>query len=128
MKKFIGLVVLFLMCTSVFAASTADQLAALGNDLQFRLRIQSLLVQQAGVIYAESGGTPNHAVRVAFAKQVLNNPGGIAQNVAAVIVNRTNLVAGNTTYNFASGHVVTDVTDAAIQSQLATDWDMLSGV
>lgn len=109
-------------------ASTADQLAALGNDVQFRLRIQSLLVQQAGVVYAESGGTPNHAIRVAYAKEVLKNAGGVAQNVAAVIVNRTNLVAGTTTWNFATGHPETNVADAAIQSQLATDWDMLSGV
>lgn len=109
-------------------ASTADQLAALGNDVQFIRRVQSLLIQQAGVVYAESGGTPNHAIRVAYAKEVLKNPGSIAQNVAAVIVNRTNLVGGNTTFNFATNHPETSVTDAAIQSQLATDWDMLSGV
>jgi hypothetical protein len=109
-------------------ASTADQLAALGNDPQFRLRIQSLLVQQAGVVYAESGGTPNHATRVAYVKRVLSDPFAAAQIVAAVIVNRTNLVAGTTTYNFATGRVETSVTDAAISSQLATDWDMLSGV
>lgn len=109
-------------------ASTADQLAALGNDPQFRLRIQSLLVQQAGVVYAESSGTTNHPFRVAYAKQVLASPGTYAPNVAQVIVNRTNLVAGATTYNFATGHVETNVTDAAMSSQLATDWDMLSGV
>src|SRR5262245_692285 len=108
-------------------ASTADQLAALGNDAQFRLRIQSLLVQQAAVVYAE-GAVTNHATRVAFAKRVFDNPGAMAQTVAAVIVNRTNLVAGTTSYNFATGRVETTVTDAAIQSQLATDWDMLSGV
>lgn len=109
-------------------ASTADQLTALGNDLQFRARIQSLLVQQAGVAYAEAGGTPNHALRVMYAKHVFANPSGVAQSVAAVIVNRTNLVAGTTSYNFASGRVETNVTDAAISSQLASDWDMLSGV
>lgn len=108
-------------------ASTADQLAALGNDSQFRLRIQSLLVQQAGVVYAEVGD-PNHATRVIFAKQVNNNAAQVAQNVAAVIVNRTNLVAATTTYNFATGHIETSATDAQIQSQLATDWNMLSGV
>ena len=109
-------------------ASTAIQLAALANDSQFRLRIQSLLVQQAGTIYAESAGTPNHALRVAYAKSVFANPAGQANVVATVISNRTNLIGGNTTYDFNAGHVVTDVTDAAISSQLATDWDMLSGV
>lgn len=109
-------------------ASTADQLAALGNDNQFRLRVQSLLVQQAGVVYGEGTGVTNHATRAAFAKQVLNNPGGIAQNVAAVIASRPNLVAQNTTMDWATGRVKTDATDAQIQSQISTDWDMLSGV
>lgn len=109
-------------------ASTADQLAALGNDTQFRARIQSLLLQQAAVIYAESSGTANHATRLTFAKQVLFNPAGLAPTVAAVIANRTNLVAGTTTYNFATGRVETSVADNAIASQIASDWDMLSGV
>lgn len=128
MKSVFRLLIVLLLSVTAFAASTADQLAALGSDSQFKLRIQSLLVQQAGTIYAESAGTANHTTRVAFAKQVLNNPVGIAQTVAAVIVNRTNLVAGTTIYNFATGHVETNVTDASISSQLATDWDMLSGV
>src|SRR5437773_6735426 len=109
-------------------ASTASQLAALSNDSQFRARIKSLLVQQASIVYAESVGTANHATRVTYAKQVLANPVPQAGVVTEVVVNRTNLIAGNTTYNFNTGHVETDVTDAAIASQLATDWDMLSGV
>lgn len=109
-------------------ASTADQLSALGADIQFRARIQSLLIQRAAAVYAESGGTANHAVRVAYAKAVLANPVAIAQVVALVIVNRTNLSQATTSFNFTSGHVETTADDAAISSQLATDWDMLAGV
>lgn len=109
-------------------ASTPDQLSALGSDPQFKSRIQSLLIQQAAVVYAESAGVSNHAIRVVYAKQVLQNPGGAAQIAAAVIVNRSNLVAANTTFNFASGRVETSATDAAIASQISTDWDMLAGV
>lgn len=175
-------------------ASTAAQLTALANDPQFRARVQSLLTQQAGVVYGEapltisaislanpsviaaaahgltvgrtvtinvagSNSTPSidgpqqvyvvdasHLkttvnvtvagtagtfvipARATFALTVMSNPGSIAQTVAAVIVNRTNLVAGGTTYDFPNGHVVTDVADGGIQSQIATDWSMLSGV
>jgi len=109
-------------------ASTADQLTALGNDSNFRFRLQSLLVQQAAVVYAEDPATTNHVIRAGYAKNILANPAAQAQVVAMVIVNRTNLVAGNTTYDFATSHVHTDVTDAAISSQLASVWNMLSGV
>jgi hypothetical protein len=107
-------------------ASTAAQLAALGNDPQFQLRVRSLLVQQAASVYAEAPAQPD--TRRTFAKQVLANPGTIAQNVAAVIANRTNLVAGTVTYDWNNGRPATDVTDAAIQSQIATDWNLLAGL
>jgi hypothetical protein len=106
-------------------SSTADQLAALGNDSSFRLRIQSLALQVAVTVYAEAPATPD--TRRNFAKQILSNT-NIAQNLANVLANRTNLVAGNTTYDFSTGHVKTDVTDAAISSQIASDWNMLAGV
>jgi hypothetical protein len=107
-------------------ASTAAQLNALGNDAQFRARVQSLLVQQAAVVYAEAPAIPD--TRRNLAKQVLSNPSAFAANVAGVIANRPNLVAGTTTYDWNNAHPVTDVTDAAIQSQITTDWSMLAGV
>lgn len=107
-------------------ASTTPQLIALAMDLNFRLRVRNIALQEAAVVYAEAGGTPNHAARKAFALKLLNTP-GVADQLADVLVSRTNLVAGTTTYDFANRAVLTDVTDAAILSQLATDWDMLSG-
>jgi hypothetical protein len=104
-------------------AATADQLSALGNDQHFQQRVKSLLVQQAGVVYAQGSG----AIGYNYAKQILQGAINFV-NVAQVLVNRTNLVASNVTYNFASGNIVTDATDAAIQSQIATDWSMLAGI
>lgn len=193
--RIIATALVLLSAVGLRAASTADQLTALANDSAFRLRVQSLAVQQAGIIYSEapqtisaisqatasvittsgahglttgrvvtiivtgSNSTPsldgtqsvlvvdsthlktsvtvtsagttggfNTPARQQFAAFIMANPGGAAQNIAAVLVNRTNLVAGTTTYNFASGHVTTDVTDGAMLSQLATDWNLLSGV
>lgn len=106
-------------------SSTAAQLGALGNDQQFRLRVRSLLIQQAVQVYAESPTTPD--TRRTYAKNVFTNPGLYAENVANILANSTNLIAGTTTYDFDNGRVVTNVTDAAIASQLATIWNMLAG-
>lgn len=107
-------------------SSTADQLAALSNDSHFRSRVMALAIQIAGnEIYVESSGTANHEIRIDYAKNVMNG-GGV--NIPNVLVNRPNLIAGTTTYDFATGHIKTDVSDAAIISQLASDWNMLAGV
>jgi hypothetical protein len=107
-------------------ASTSLELSALGNDAQFRARVQSLLVQQAATVYAEAPAVPD--TRRAFAKQVLNNPSAFAVTIATVIANRPNLIAQTVTYDWNNGRPVTDATDAQIASQIATDWSMLAGV
>lgn len=103
-------------------AATAAQLSALGSDQKFQDRIKSLLIQQAGVVYGQGASTPGYA----YARQILQ--GSVNPLVAQIIANRTNLVASNVSYDFNEGHVITDATDAAIQSQIATDWAMLAGV
>ena len=108
-------------------ASTADQLSALGNDSDFRARVLALAIQYAvSTVYVEDPATPNHALRLGFAKALLF--GNINVNLPTVIAQQTNLIAGNTTYNFASGHVVTDVSDAALFAQIGASWNLLSGV
>src|ERR1700680_3209691 len=108
-------------------SATADQIAALGLDSHFQQRVKSLFIQQASVVYAESAGTQNHAIRLAFAKQVLQGNANFS-SIAMTVANRPNLIASTVSYNFTSGFVNTDATDAAIASQVATDWDMFSGV
>lgn len=108
-------------------AATTNQLNALANDSMFRQRCRALVLQQAATVYNESAGTTGHAARAAFAVKLLQQP-GFADQLVQVVVTRTNLVASTVTFDFDRGAVVTDATDAAILSQLATDWSMFSGV
>lgn len=107
-------------------ASTIAQLNSLAEDPLFRQRCRNIILQQAAVVYNE-GAVTGHAARAAFAVKLLQSP-GFADQLVQVIVTRTNLVAGTVTYDFNSRAVVTDVSDAAILSQVASDWSMFSGV
>lgn len=106
-------------------ASTASQLAALGNDSQFQLRVRSIVLQVANNVLQEAPQDPD--TRREFAREMIQNPSA-AQLVAIPIANTTNLVAGNTTYDFDTAQVLTDVSDAALFSQISAAWDLLAGV
>src|ERR1017187_565451 len=106
-------------------ASSAAQLAALGNDGQFQQRVRSLLLQQAEIVWAEAPGTPD--TRRIFAKSLLNNTDQ-ALRLALVVANGTNVIAGNVTFDWLNNRPVTDVTDAAMTAQIAATWSMLAGV
>lgn len=108
-------------------AATTAQLVALAGDGAFRLRVRTLALQEAAVVYGELGNTTGHASRVVYALKLLMSP-ALADQVADVMATRTNLVASVVTYDFDRRAVVTDATDAAILSQIASDWNMLSGV
>lgn len=107
--------------------ATTQECIALGNDAAFRQRIRALFLLEGGVVYAESGATPNHAARALFASNIAKNP-SIAESLAPALVQRTNLTASVITYNFNEQRVQTDATDAAIRSQIATDWNYFAGV
>lgn len=108
-------------------AATTAQLIALGNDAAFRQRVRNLMLQICSQVYGEDAGTASHGARVAFAFKIVQSP-GLADQFAAVIATRTNLVASTVSYNFADGQVQTDASDGAILSQIATDWNFLAGV
>jgi hypothetical protein len=101
---------------------------ALAKDSRFLLRLQSALGKVAWQVLSELTSVPNHAQRVVFARQILSNPAGFAQTFAPWFVMRTNVLAFATTYDFVSGAVLTAAGDADIESQLSTDWNVLSGV
>jgi hypothetical protein len=107
-------------------ASTAAQLAALGNDQAFQMRVRSIVLQVAAQVYNETPVPPDDKRR-AFARQMLANSDA-AQRLAVPIANTTNLIAGNTTYDFEAAHVVSDVSDAALFAQITAAWDLLAGV
>lgn len=108
-------------------AASTDQLIALKNDGKFRERARNLIRQICSQIYSEDGATANHGTRSAYAVKLIQ---GIAsmEGVIDTLVTRTNLVGSAVTYNFADGQILTDASDAAILSQLATDWNFLAGV
>lgn len=101
---------------------------ALGAEPQFLNRVRAQLISQAFAVLAESTGTPNHAIRVVYARAVLNDSLREANRVVLILPMRTNLFAATTSYDFMQGKVVTAATDASILSQIATDWDILAGV
>lgn len=107
--------------------ATSDQLIALAADAAFRQRVRNIVLQEAAVVYAESAGTTGHAARVGFALKLIQTP-NLADAVADVIATRTNLSVSAVSYDFTRRAVVTDASDAAILSQVATDWNMLAGV
>lgn len=107
--------------------ATTNELIALSNDDLFRRRCRALFLLEGAVVYAESAAIPNHTARANFASSLAKNP-GIADTLVPALVQRTNLVASTVTYDFNIGHVVSNVTDAAIRSQIATDWNYFAGI
>ena len=108
-------------------AASTDQLIALSNDGQFARRIRVLVLEICAQVRGEDVNTPNHAGRVNFANGIIKSPGS-ADGLAQVLVTRTNLLQSTISYNFANQAVVTDASDAAILSQIATDWEFLAGI
>lgn len=108
-------------------AATVSQLNALADDTFFRRRLRNLMLQVAAVIYNEGTGVTSHAARAAFAIKLIQTP-TLADDLAKVMVTRTNLVASTVTYDFDKGEVLTDATDGALTSQITSDWNMLAGV
>ena len=107
--------------------ATSAQLIALGNDNSWRQRIKSLMYQIAAQVDAEDPGAPNHTARVNFAFKVVSTP-GVPESYASWFTMRTNVTGTNVTYNFSDAQITSDATDAAILSQIATDWNFLAGV
>lgn len=107
------------------SATNAQQLA-LGRDTAFQLRCRPLFLQQAAVVYAESGATTGHATRVQLANKITSTPGA-SDSLCAALATRTNLAASTVTYNFDTQQVETTADDASISSQIATDWSLFAG-
>lgn len=101
---------------------------ALANDTNFLVRVRAAVATVAWQVLNEASTVPNHADRIVFARQVIRDLTFAANAVAPWLVERPNLVSFDTTYDFTAGHVVTASGDADIESQLMTDWDVLSTV
>lgn len=108
-------------------AATTDQLTALAQDGDFRTRIRNLMLLEAAVVANEVNTTPNHNARSAYAFKIIATP-SVADAASDYLCARTNITGSAVSYDFARQAVVTDATDAAIRSQIATDWNTLSGI
>lgn len=104
---------------------------ALANDPTFRQRLKASLSRIAWQVLTEAPATADHVTRKTYANQVLNNPDSVVNSLVGTFVFRTNVFSTATTLAFdgRGGTLVQSaVTDAAMDSQLATDWSSLSGV
>ncbi len=113
-------------------ANTALTQIALANDSQFRARFLGLLVEMAAQVLDTaigSGTPPVTAGQQAYARLVIANPQQYASTLITYFVFRANILSSNVTVSITAGTpiVTTDATDAAISSQLATDWPKISG-
>src|SRR5262245_27612998 len=97
----------------------------LSRDPIFLQRLQYIMLQQARTVKAEPQNTPYHTQRTSYATVVLNNALMAASQAAGTIVGGPNLIG---TVEITDNGVETSATDAAILSQVATYWDVLSGV
>lgn len=118
-------------------ANDAFTQQALARDPRFQLRLQNALSKVAWEVMEEDPATPHHAERVAYAQKVtgssaipspVSGPASIAAQIAPSFVNRPNVFAFATSYDFTVGAVVTASGDPDMESQLHTDWDELAGV
>ena len=100
----------------------------LAEDPTFRRRVKDALNVVAWQIIEEDPATPAHSSRATFARSVLSNLDGQASVTASWIVNRTNLFAAETTYDFDQRATITAAADADIQSQISTDWNVMAGI
>lgn len=109
-------------------ANDAYTQQALAAQPSFRLRLQNALTKHAFVVLQEAGDVANHPQRAAYAQRVQNDPLNVAVSLAPSFVNRPNLINFETSYDFKMREVVTASGDADIESQVATDWNLLAGV
>jgi hypothetical protein len=106
--------------------TTPQSQASLAADPDFIRRLSGLLLSEAMVVALEPPAVPD--LRRQLAQRIIQQPQYQTQSLAPAICNATNLVAANTSYDFASATTVTDADDAAIRSQIASLWNTLAGV
>lgn len=125
--KTLCLVVLALLAGVTLAAQQPESLTQMGlaQSTQFRTRLVYVLLQEARVVKAEPLATACHYQRSTYANGVLANAPQAAADAAPLVVGGVNLI-GTVVANPAAALVDSSATDAAILSQVATFWNVLS--
>jgi hypothetical protein len=110
-------------------ANTSYTQQALASEPSFHARVRAALATVAFQVIAEGRDNAAEIQRYNYATiTVLPNLALTAVQISPWLVERTNLIGADTTYDFPSGAVVTAATDGAIESQIYTDWNVLAGV
>lgn len=109
------------------AADFLGQYAA-ASDLRFQQRVSAALAAVAVTVYSEPPATTGHAVRAAYALQVVQNP-----PLSMVTVNSQGVMAPDRVVYawsrlLASQGLDGTATDAAIQAQILADFNAMAGV
>jgi hypothetical protein len=103
---------------------------ALAADGHFRSRVRSALSSVAWQVSTEDPSTANHDARVKYAKQVIRNLDQELSVILPSFVMRPNVNNFETSYFYdfvdQVGYVQTLAGDADLQSQLFSDWDIMS--
>lgn len=100
----------------------------LAQDPAFLNRVQYWMVKKARDVRAEDPGTTGHALRDAFAAQVLGNPALLAAHFAVGLATHINLTSEETTYNAVTGSVETSATGAELFAAVGDLWNAYAGV
>lgn len=107
------------------ALSTSRLASLLGVDQTFIARVAEILCDEATTVLNEQGVGVTHEARAAYARRVIAGPPTAAQQAAPFLAQTTNVVG---TITFEDNGIQTSVTDPALLSQIASSWNVLSGI
>lgn len=91
----------------------------------FTSRVLITLCKIAGQVLTETGVGATHAARATYARAVLANPDQATRSASIFLAQSTN-VAGTITMEDEGPR--SSVSDAALESQVASAWNVLAGV
>jgi len=94
-------------------ALTTQQIRNNAVDGDSTARIAVLLVQYARAVFAEDGGTANHAERVAFARAVVANPEALARQWVWYLLTDSGITTG---------------LDVQLTAAITAAWNTMAGV
>lgn len=109
--------------------NTAFDLQALANSGFFRQRVKNALGKIAGNIIDPAISPSATAASKSYARQVLGNLDVYVTTLAGWLVTRPNVISTTISATLVKGQVVvdSDAVDAALESQINSDWTLIAG-
>jgi hypothetical protein len=115
--------------TFTVPTNDAYTLQTLTNSPQFRLRVKNALGKIGGNMIDPSITPGATSTSRAYARTVLGNLDQYTTTMCGWLINRPNVIATTITSTQHQGQwiVESDVTDAALESQINSDWPLIAG-